>query len=134
MDFSGQETRPRLYRQGAPSGFKILRRCCTDLRYVLLSYSFSLTYSEIIQKQRRAVKSGPTVPAKPKMFHLSVNYRSHAGIVNCAHAVIELISKYFPYSIDTLPRERGMTNGPMPIFYQDVYPEFLQKVRDIRCE
>jgi len=73
-------------------------------------------------------------PRKHKNFHLSVDYRSHAGIVNCTHAVIELISKYFPYTINTLPRERGMTNGPMPIFYQDVYPEFLQQVRDIRCE
>jgi len=62
------------------------------------------------------------------MFFLAVNYRSHAGIVNSAHSIVELINKYWKNSIDSLPRERGNAHGAMPIFYTDTYPEFVQKV------
>ncbi|KDR68695.1 hypothetical protein GALMADRAFT_146049 [Galerina marginata CBS 339.88] len=65
-------------------------------------------------------------PKQPKMFHLAVNYRSHAGIVNCAHSVIELIQEYWPNTIDILAPERGIANGAVPIFYQDIYPEFIR--------
>ena len=68
---------------------------------------------------------------EPKMFYLSANYRSHAGIVNCAHSVVEIISKYWKNSIDALPRERGNAHGAMPIFYTDVYPEFMREVSRI---
>ncbi|KAH9487237.1 TPR and ankyrin repeat-containing protein 1 [Psilocybe cubensis] len=66
-------------------------------------------------------------PNTPKQFHLAVNYRSHSGIVDCAHSVIELIMKHWPYSIDSLPRERGNTTGVKPIFYQDVYPGYIRE-------
>lgn len=53
------------------------------------------------------------------MFHLTENYRSHAGIVNCAAAVVELITSFWPRSVDPLPRERGMSPGPKPVFFAD---------------
>lgn len=62
------------------------------------------------------------------MFFLAVNYRSHAGIVNCAHSIVEIINKYWKNSIDSLPRERGNAHGAMPIFYTNIYPEFVRKV------
>jgi hypothetical protein len=65
---------------------------------------------------------------EPKMFFLAVNYRSHAGIVNCAHSIVEAINKYWRNSIDSLPRERGNAHGATPIFYTDIYPEFIRKV------
>ena len=68
---------------------------------------------------------------EPKMFCLSANYRSHAGIVNCAHSIVEIINKYWKNSIDPLPRERGHTHGALPIFYTDVYPEFVREVSGI---
>jgi superfamily I DNA/RNA helicase len=49
-------------------------------------------------------------------FQLATNYRSHAGIVNCAHSVIERITKFWPYSIDTLSREIGIVDGLKPVF------------------
>ena len=52
----------------------------------------------------------------PKTFCLTVNYRSHTGIVDCAHSLVELIDRYWPYSIDKLAPEEGLTVGPPPIF------------------
>jgi hypothetical protein len=51
------------------------------------------------------------------MFQLPVNYRSHAGIVNCAQSVIELITMFWPHAIDTLAPERGTVDGVKPVFF-----------------
>ncbi|KAF8641227.1 hypothetical protein AX17_000861 [Amanita inopinata Kibby_2008] len=52
----------------------------------------------------------------PKTFCLSVNYRSHSGIVNCARSIVDLIHRYWPHSIDVLAPEAGLISGPLPIF------------------
>ncbi|KIY43108.1 hypothetical protein FISHEDRAFT_54171, partial [Fistulina hepatica ATCC 64428] len=54
---------------------------------------------------------------KPKTFELTTNYRSHAGIVNCAHSVIELITRFWPDTIDVLAPEKGVVTGVKPIFF-----------------
>ncbi|CDO74781.1 hypothetical protein BN946_scf185001.g29 [Trametes cinnabarina] len=54
---------------------------------------------------------------QPESFHLAVNYRSHAGIVDCAYSVIELITKFWPNAIDSLGRETGMVEGIKPVFF-----------------
>ncbi|KAJ7479993.1 hypothetical protein B0H11DRAFT_1263344 [Mycena galericulata] len=74
-------------------------------------------------EQRRLEKSlrpefynhQPTL--QPRTFQLTVNYRSHAGIVNCAHTVIEVITRFWPYAIDALDRERGTVDGLRPVFF-----------------
>jgi len=37
--------------------------------------------------------------------------------VNCARSVIELITSYWPHSIDTLQPERASVDGFRPIFF-----------------
>ncbi|EEB87722.1 hypothetical protein MPER_14832, partial [Moniliophthora perniciosa FA553] len=54
----------------------------------------------------------------PSTFELTVNYRSHAGILDCAHTVIELIVEFWPYSIDMLQRGRGVVRGIKPVFFR----------------
>ncbi|KAH9891312.1 hypothetical protein C8Q73DRAFT_119576 [Cubamyces lactineus] len=54
---------------------------------------------------------------QPESFHLAVNYRSHAGIVDCAYSVIELITQFWPNAIDALGRETGMVAGLKPVFF-----------------
>ncbi|KAL7285962.1 hypothetical protein ACG7TL_001077 [Trametes sanguinea] len=54
---------------------------------------------------------------QPESFHLAVNYRSHAGIVDCAYSVIELITQFWPNAIDSLGRETGMVAGIKPVFF-----------------
>ena len=53
----------------------------------------------------------------PEPFSLSINYRSHGGIVNCAQTVIETIIHFWPNSIDVLDKEQGLVNGPKPVFF-----------------
>ena len=87
---------------------------------------------QIVHQQRRQLTQGDTLVKQkltpPKAFHLAVNYRSHAGIVNCAHTVVRLISSFWPYSIDALSRERGNANGAKPIFFTNVAEGFVGQV------
>ena len=53
----------------------------------------------------------------PRSFQLAINYRSHGGIVSCARSVVELITAFWPYAIDTLPREEGVVDGLKPVFF-----------------
>jgi len=56
-------------------------------------------------------------PLDPQTYELVVNYRSHGGIVNCARSVIDLITLYWPHSIDILKPERASVDGFRPIFF-----------------
>jgi ATP-dependent exoDNAse (exonuclease V) beta subunit len=53
----------------------------------------------------------------PKPFQLVSNFRSHGGIVKCAHSIIVLITKFWPYAIDVLPEEKGIVDGIKPVFF-----------------
>ena len=51
----------------------------------------------------------------PVVNTLTVNYRTHNGILKAAAGVVDLLEKFFPQSIDSLPRERGFFDGPKPM-------------------
>ncbi|EUC55029.1 P-loop nucleoside triphosphate hydrolase, putative, partial [Rhizoctonia solani AG-3 Rhs1AP] len=70
-----------------------------------------------LESQDKAVRAKMRSPIHPVLFHLSVNYRSHGGIVDCASALVELVSQLFPNSIDKLQKESGLIEGPKPIFF-----------------
>ncbi|KAF9042114.1 hypothetical protein BJ165DRAFT_1529567 [Panaeolus papilionaceus] len=77
-----------------------------------------------IEKQRLKKETNGSIvkqisPVPPHVFQLATNFRSHAGIVDCAHIVVELIKKYFPSTIDILKRERGVVEGAKPMFCSD---------------
>lgn len=55
--------------------------------------------------------------SQPLSFQLTTNYRSHSGIVDCAHTAIELMSTLWPDAIDHLGPERGLIDGSKPIFF-----------------
>ncbi|KAJ3514932.1 hypothetical protein NLJ89_g2078 [Agrocybe chaxingu] len=61
--------------------------------------------------------NGSFAQEAPHMFHLAINYRSHGGIVQCAHSVIELITEFWPHAIDVLSREKGVVEGSKPVFF-----------------
>lgn len=46
-----------------------------------------------------------------------MNYRSHGGIINCAQTIIEILSTFWPYSIDILKEEKGVIDGVKPIVF-----------------
>ncbi|KAG8989209.1 hypothetical protein FRB94_014588, partial [Tulasnella sp. JGI-2019a] len=56
-------------------------------------------------------------PVDPAVFELSVNYRSHAGIMDVAAFLVSLINRAFPNTIDILQREQALGYGPKPVFF-----------------
>ncbi|KAF8151966.1 hypothetical protein K438DRAFT_1778624 [Mycena galopus ATCC 62051] len=79
-----------------------------------------------VQRQRKHPEFNfhPAIP--PRVFELTVNYRSHTGIVNCARSVIEVITKLWPDAIDVLAPERGTVDGLRPIFFTNWESENMQ--------
>ncbi|KAL2892242.1 TPR and ankyrin repeat-containing protein 1 [Bienertia sinuspersici] len=49
------------------------------------------------------------------ILHLSQNFRTHVGVLNLAHSVIELIYHFFPKTIDILNPETSLLCGELPI-------------------
>ena len=54
----------------------------------------------------------------PDIHILSINYRSHSGILEMAGSVLTLLKEYFPKSLDILPVDRGMFEGPSPVLVE----------------
>ena len=46
-----------------------------------------------------------------------MNYRSHGGIVACAHSVVKLITIFWPHAIDVLAEEKGIVDGAKPVLF-----------------
>ncbi|KAF7317843.1 UvrD-like helicase ATP-binding domain-containing protein [Mycena kentingensis (nom. inval.)] len=76
-------------------------------------------------KQLQIAQSMRSVP--PKMFQLTTNYRSHAGIVNCARTIVETITKLWPGSIDKLQPERATVDGLKPMFFDNWDADNVQR-------
>ena len=51
-------------------------------------------------------------------MQLTTNYRSHGKILSLANSVVELLEVLFPFSIDSLVKERSMTDGLKPLILQ----------------
>ena len=51
----------------------------------------------------------------PEVDELTINFRSHTGVLKLAASVIDLMKAFFPESFDRLPGDEGMFPGPSPI-------------------
>ena len=56
------------------------------------------------------------VPQEP--YKLTINFRSHSGILKLAGSIIDLIGEFFKDSIDHLPDDEGMFQGPTPVLLE----------------
>ncbi|KAF9647525.1 hypothetical protein BDM02DRAFT_3187952 [Thelephora ganbajun] len=109
----------------------ILRTLCNNQRGLFwagdtaqtIAVGSSFRFTELKAFQHRIEKQlsqePGLAPAEPRTFELVVNYRSHGGIVSCARSIIELITHYWPHSIDPLKPERALIDGARPTFYSD---------------
>ncbi|KIJ60090.1 hypothetical protein HYDPIDRAFT_99369 [Hydnomerulius pinastri MD-312] len=70
-----------------------------------------------IEQDQSTSLIGERTIADPTAFQLAINYRSHGGIVNCAHSVIERITRFWPDAIDGLQPEHGIVDGLKPVFF-----------------
>lgn len=64
---------------------------------------------EIQQPNRRSKKV-------PDVFQLSMNFRTHMGIVSIANSVVQLLVHFFPHSVDKLDPEISLLDGEAPVF------------------
>ena len=51
----------------------------------------------------------------PRVDELTINFRSHTGVLKLAASIIDLMKAFFPESFDCLPGDEGMFTGPSPI-------------------
>ncbi|KAL7552385.1 hypothetical protein ACHAWF_015633, partial [Thalassiosira exigua] len=58
------------------------------------------------------------IPEKPKV--VNVNFRSHAGVLNCAGGFLDLLFRYFPGSAKQLKKDFGLFKGARPGVFQGV--------------
>ncbi|KAA1475419.1 hypothetical protein DENSPDRAFT_842194 [Dentipellis sp. KUC8613] len=81
------------------------------------AFRFNELKSFLYRIEQKSSKSRlrPASITPPSTFQLLTNYRSHGGIVNCAHSIIELL-QFWPSAIDVLERERGIVDGKKPLF------------------
>ncbi|KAG8893340.1 hypothetical protein FRB99_002039 [Tulasnella sp. 403] len=63
------------------------------------------------------VKARVRTPVTPQFFELSTNYRSHDGIVQAAKFLVDLLTLFFPNSLDVLTPESAKVTGPKPVFF-----------------
>ncbi|XP_022800232.1 TPR and ankyrin repeat-containing protein 1-like isoform X2 [Stylophora pistillata] len=66
--------------------------------------------------QALGFQSGVRVPNR--LYQLTHNYRSHAGILRLASSVVDLILHYFPESFDRLEKDQGLFEGPKPVLLE----------------
>ncbi|CAE6476199.1 unnamed protein product, partial [Rhizoctonia solani] len=66
------------------------------------------------------------------LFELTVNFRSHYGIVRYAASLVELIYTLFPNSIDVMEPEFANTPGPPPLLFVGPEEDFDQ-AEFMRC-
>ena len=60
-----------------------------------------------------------------KLYQLTHNYRSHAGILRLASSVVDLLLHYFPNSFDRLKKDEGLFEGPKPVLLEACTPTDL---------
>lgn len=66
---------------------------------------------------RQTATVGQQHLAQPQLFTLNRNYRSHQGILSMASAVMGLLWRSFPDTVDKLEPEVGTLIGPVPILF-----------------
>ena len=79
-----------------------------------ISFRFSDLKSIFYRASQQASKSKVSVKV-PRVNELTINFRSHTGVLQLAASVIDLMKNFFPNSFDYLPGDEGMFPGPIPV-------------------
>jgi hypothetical protein len=75
-----------------------------------ISYGVDFRFDEV----RSVVHALCGGAVAPKPLTLSQNYRSHAGVLDIAAKVVDVMHAAFPHAADVLPRDVGLAQGPRP--------------------
>ncbi|XP_038048876.1 TPR and ankyrin repeat-containing protein 1-like [Patiria miniata] len=69
-------------------------------------------------KSVKALGKHSAVAVPKRVYQLTHNYRSHAGILNLASTIVDLMTHFFPNSFDRLKRDQGLFHGPSPVLLE----------------
>lgn len=64
----------------------------------------------------------------PLTHKLTINYRSHSGILNLAQHVLRILEEHYPHSVDEVLSNNGMFPGPTPKFIKPCNPDMLKLI------
>ncbi|KDP32608.1 hypothetical protein JCGZ_13158 [Jatropha curcas] len=79
----------------------------------------SLFYNEFVLGSKSEGYDGRKEKGQvSKIFHLSQNFRTHAGILKLAQSVIDLLYRFFPSFVDILSHETSLIFGEAPIWLE----------------
>ncbi|KAG6766037.1 hypothetical protein POTOM_030102 [Populus tomentosa] len=78
----------------------------------------SLFYKEFVLASRSAGNDRSEKGQISNIFHLNQNFRTHAGVLNLAQSVIDLLYRFFPSFIDMLSPEMSLIYGEAPILLE----------------
>ncbi|KAG6766040.1 hypothetical protein POTOM_030105 [Populus tomentosa] len=78
----------------------------------------SLFYKEFVLASRSAGNDKSEKGQISNIFHLNQNFRTHAGVLNLAQSVIDLLYRFFPSFIDMLSPETSLIYGEAPILLE----------------
>ncbi len=106
----------------------IVLRCCRNpnglfltgdtaqsiMRGIAFRFADLRTLFYAVQETTKHLKKSVPVVVVPCVHKLTINFRSHSGILCLAASVIDLLKEFFPSSFDTLPGDEGMFPGPTP--------------------
>ncbi|XP_071715755.1 uncharacterized protein [Rutidosis leptorrhynchoides] len=75
----------------------------------------SLFYKEFLATRTNGKQAKGLVS---EIFQLKQNFRTHAGVLDLAQSVIELLYRYFAHSIDILEPETSLISGEAPVLLE----------------
>ena len=84
-----------------------------------------------MKESAKSVNKMSEVQVPDRVYYLTHNYRSHAGILNLASSVTDLLSCFFPESFDKLARDQGSFGGPKPVLLKSCsFSDIAEILRD----
>ncbi|MEW5318036.1 MAG: hypothetical protein WDW38_009289 [Sanguina aurantia] len=75
----------------------------------------TLFHEENIRRIAAGGDAAAVAVATPEVHQLTMNYRTHQGILDVAAVIVDMLRNYFPLTIDKLDRENALFEGPHPL-------------------
>lgn len=82
-------------------------------RFEELTTMFARLLQQQQQEETEKLRESERVKV-PHLEKLTINYRTHNGILGCAARVVDILLDLFPNAVDKLEKDRGHFNGPKP--------------------
>lgn len=102
----------------------ILVHCTSDINSLFLTgdtaqaiaRGISFRFQDIRSLFHHIAERNPKMHVKvPQLHKLTLNFRSHSGILGLAGSITDIIKECFSHSIDDLPNDVSMLPGPTPV-------------------